>query len=756
MPRIDLLLISLATLIAGTVKGQGGEVLRALSSRPVPEALLGMTKSNLNTHFLYDNLPQNLPIMDDFSVDRTRKRWAQQDDANVTLQETIYVLAVGGVSTPGMGFAVDTTFRYIVDNTDPDTTIVSREPLPSIEVTVRDISVYPPTEELVMVWPAYTIFDTLLAPPDTLLFLTPGLTQDSLLVFRVAPDPRTYQMGTATVPLILWEDDDVFVNNTYPLNPPTIGVATFDGLSRTGMPYDFEDFSSFGVADHLTSVPIGLQYPASDSVYLSFQYQSRGLSGDAYPQPQDSLVLEFYAPQEELWYRVWRTPYPQEVAAQPFRQVMIPIKEFRYLKEGFQMRFLNYASLSGSFDHWHLDYVRLAAQRRHDDTTYVDVAYIQPESTLLQTYTSVPFTKFEQSPATYMAQSVTLQQRNLDDEDRFITYGMRARLTNGAGTQNFSNGTNTSGNAHLIFPSVHPVNSAPNNFLYDASLSTDAAFWEVKFWTNATPDINRYNDTTTFVQELSNYYAYDDGTAEMGYGLNVAGAKLAYRFDIAGSDSLRALRMYFNPIANPPPSAPPTDGSFLITVWKSLEPEVIIHQDFTFSSPRYREDGLNRFVEYPLDSTILVEGTIYVGWTQTSEANMNLGFDRNRNNANKIFFRTSSSWQGTQQLGSLMMRPVFVAAEDPFTAVAEEEVAQEGLLLYPNPSSSGFYMRYNAPLSPGSMYQCMDATGRLVQQGSFMNEVPVPTDGLANGLYTIRLIDRTGVMLASGRLSIQR
>src|SRR5690606_5638731 len=97
---------------------------------------------------------------------------------------------------------------------------------------------------------------------------------------------------------------------------------------------------------------------------------------------------------------------------------------------------------------------------------------------------------------------------------------------------------------------THPVNSAPNNFLYNTSLSTDAAFWKVKFWTDANPDMNEYNDTTTFVQELSNFYAYDDGSAEMGYSLNVAGGKLAYRFDMVGGDSLRAVRMYFNPMAN--------------------------------------------------------------------------------------------------------------------------------------------------------------------------------------------------------------
>jgi len=758
MRKIEVMLACFGLLLSGLVSGQGGEVLQALSTRSIAEAPLGSAKAGLNTHFLYENLPQVLPIMDDFSVDRMRKRWSQPDDANVSLQETIYRLVVGGVSTPTMGFATDTTFRFNIDTTDPDSTITTREPLPTIDVTVRDLSVFPPTEELVVAWPAYTIFDTLLnPPPDTVLFTAPGLRQDSLLVYVVAADARTYQMGTATVPLILWEDDDVFVNSTYPLNPPTIGVATFDGLSRTGMPYDFANFPSFGIADHLTSVPIDLQYPASDSVYLSFFYQARGLSGDPEFQPRDSLVLEFYAPQEQLWYRVWRMSYPQQLDVQPFQQVMIPIREFRYLQQGFRMRFLNYASLSGSFDHWHLDYVRLGAQRRFDDTTLVDVAYIYPESTILQNYTSVPFAKYEQSPGSYMSQSVSLQQRNLDNEDRFITYGVRVQLTDGSGAQSFINGTNTSGNAHSIFPSVHAVNSAPNNFLFNSSLSNDAAFWQVKFWTNATPDINRYNDTTIFVQELSNYYSYDDGSAEMGYSLRDAGDQLAYRFDMVGGDSLRAVRMYFNPMANDPGSSPPPwQGAFLITVWSSLDPQVVVHQDFSFSSPEYRDHGLNKFVEYPLDSTIWVNGTFYIGWVQTNDVRMNLGFDRNRNNANKIFYKTGSTWGNTAFQGSLMMRPVFVAAVDPFTSVPDVVFDPTGMHLFPNPANAGFRMRYDGAVQAGSEYECIDATGRIVQRGAFHNEAPISTDGLANGLYTVRLIDRSGMVLAFGRLSIQR
>lgn len=736
-----------------------GEELKALSARPAPEALRQMQRSDERNVFIYQNATQTLPIVDDFSVDRTRKLWAQPSDPDVTLDQTIYALEVDGLSDPDMRFSTDTTFTYVVDIGQPDTVIVTVVPLPEVLVLVRNLNVYPPTEETVTAWPPYNVYDTLQTPPaDTIALFDPQLTQDSLFVYSVAPDPRIYiRADNSQAPWTLWADDDVHVNGTYPVAPPTIGVATFDGLARTGYPYNFGNFSAYGIADRLTSVPIDLSYSVADSVYLSFLYQAQGLSGDQTPQPQDSLVLEFYSPSEDSWNRVWRTPYPNTNVVQPFQQVMVPIKEFRYLQNGFRMRFLNYATLSGSFDHWHLDYVRLGTQRTFDDTTFVDVAYLYPESSLLGTYTSIPFNRFSQAPAAYMAQSVDALQRNLDDVDRFITWRMRAGIDGEPlpAPSPFL-GNNTSGNASQVFNSAHAVNSPPNNLVYDPSLSTDAAFWQVQFITNATPDVNRYNDTITFVQELSNYYAYDDGSAEMGYGLNVTGGRLAYRFDLLGGDSLRAIRMYFNPMANEPPLQQPLQGNFLITIWSSLSPEVIQHQNFSFSSPEYRLHGLNKFVEYPLDSAIYVEGTIYIGWVQTSPANMNLGFDRNRNNGNKIFFKVGSSWQNTSFQGSLMMRPVFVSAEDPFTSVDELPLQEGRLLVFPNPATDHYQLHMDEDPGAGAYVLVHDALGRELQRTLWQPGMALGTAGMANGLHLVRVMDRQGSMLAQGRLMIQR
>jgi hypothetical protein len=138
-----------------------------------------------------------------------------------------------------------------------------------------------------------------------------------------------------------------------------------------------------------------------------------------------------------------------------------------------------------------------------------------------------------------------------------------------------SYGNNISNNAQTTFNTVHPVNTGADPLVYDLDGCPDAAFVTAKFWTNATPDGCAWNDTMTYRQEVSNYYSYDDGTAEAGYSIGEgAGSKIAYRFDTQGADSLRALRLYFDPIFtyDGPPNNP-ADGGFIITVWSSLAPE---------------------------------------------------------------------------------------------------------------------------------------------------------------------------------------
>ena len=105
----------------------------------------------------------------------------------------------------------------------------------------------------------------------------------------------------------LWIGRQVFINQHFALNPPTIGCATFDALDEKGKIYDHASNMTFG-ADTLLSRPIRLDsifYPfpraldPRDSIMFCFFFQPGGGVGERWqglgnaPENNDSLILEF-------------------------------------------------------------------------------------------------------------------------------------------------------------------------------------------------------------------------------------------------------------------------------------------------------------------------------------------------------------------------------------------------------------------------------------------------------------------------------
>ncbi len=105
----------------------------------------------------------------------------------------------------------------------------------------------------------------------------------------------------------LWVDNYAFINQSFAINAPSIGIATLDAVDQFGKVYEHASQLSFP-ADTLTSKPIRLDsifFPISkkltpsDSIYFSFFYQPGGGLGQPWnrlgnpPESTDSLVLEF-------------------------------------------------------------------------------------------------------------------------------------------------------------------------------------------------------------------------------------------------------------------------------------------------------------------------------------------------------------------------------------------------------------------------------------------------------------------------------
>jgi len=489
-----------------------------------------------------------------------------------------------------------------------------------------------------------------------------------------------------------WTDNYVFINNTYSDRQITTGIATFDALDNSGRLYTDASTTGFE-ADQLTSQPINMTYISADNIWLSFFYQAGGLADP--PEANDSLTLQFFAPDEQKWYSVWKAAGSLD---QRFKPAIIRIDNDRYLKKGFQFRFINYASLTpnlsdpsmvGNCDIWNIDYVLLDKNRNAGDTVFADVAFTLPMRSLLKSHEAMPWKQFRQVNLQEMGSAIPVHYRNNDTITRNITrnfeiwdvYKNSQAYSFSAGATDILPLTSIDYNANLVY-TFNTSNNDSALFRITASLKTD----------NFDP---KGNDTMIYYQVFQNYFAFDDGTSEGGYGINGLGSRNAmvgYKFVSYIPDTLRAIRICFNDSyleAN--------KRAFDLMVWDDNSG---VPGNILFTMPGVMvEQGtmINGFYNYTIPEGVVVNGTFYIGWRQLSESFLNVGYDVNTPNSGKQLYWLNGEWNQSQVPGSIMIRPV-LGSPLKITAVHETSYKNNNLMtLWPNPATD------HININPGGM-----------------------------------------------------
>lgn len=626
---------------------------------------------------------------------------------------------------------------------------------------------------------------------------------------------------------LLWEDRQAFVNSTFALQPPTIGVATLDALNENGEIYSHADAEGF-YADALTSHPIRLDrnfiqnrpMTLADSIYLSFYYQPAGGSLSGYewerrgnqPEQHDSLILEFgYATgnilftgfeycdyilsenetyaigdtllnpfmegsfyvfelpafggdvvslpcdslfgEERIWKHVWSAPgqsldeWLADNELDFFKQVIIPIDTVEWLRNNFQFRFRNIASLedndivgwASNVDQWHIDYVKMDINRSFSDIYPNDLAFVEPTTSLLQQYYAMPWNQFRTSD---LRSSFHNALSNLSNTIKNSYYTYYITKTGG---QQIGQYTPNNENAlpyyndglHDVNPHVNPALQVtmPTDNVDSMSLLVTHIFQEV-----GTGDDRRCNDTCIFEQNFYNYYAYDDGTAEAGYSLlsNMSNpeAYFAMRFTLAQPDTLRAVRFWFNSVLN---DANVED--FTLMVWNDANgmpgSEIWSQPD---QLPGHAEN-FSDFVTYYLTEPQYVEGTFYVGFYQNHSVQLNIGFDQNTDGREHFLYKVADSWRDPFLKGTPMVRPVLGKY---FDAISVVEHVLPSVNVYPNPATTTITIE-TTPEAPWVSYRLFDAFGRLIQSDHLSNTTTsLSVSHLQSGLYLLQTIDNKG------------
>lgn len=478
-----------------------------------------------------------------------------------------------------------------------------------------------------------------------------------------------------------WQDDYVFINNTYSVKQRTQGVATFDALDNTGLLYTTASSEGFE-ADHLTSQPINLNYSPSDSIYFSFLYEPGGIAD--MPEPNDSLVLQFFAPTDGKWYPVWKSP---SVNPDTFRAAIIRIDNLRYLLKGFRFRFINYASLSpstgdpamaGNCDQWNVDYILLGKNRNHADTLATDVAFTKPVRSVLKNYESMPWKHFRQFFLSEMGPWINLNYFNNDTITRNVTRYYDIHDIYKDTTVHFSGGA----------ANISPMSGVDykGNLIYTFNTDNpDSALFMIKSYLKTDVFDPKQNDTIIYYQKFSNYYAFDDGTSESGYGINGLGSRnamAAYRYTLLAPDTLRAIQICFNE------SYQNTNlKTFNLMVWddNSNTPGNVLSTEE--SVPVKLDNSINGFYTYILSNPVEVNNNFYIGWQQLSETFLNAGFDLNTPHGGRQLYYLNGNWNVSQAKGSIMIRPVFGPRINT-TGINDIYAGHSQLKIWPNPSTN--------------------------------------------------------------------
>lgn len=615
-----------------------------------------------------------------------------------------------------------------------------------------------------------------------------GNAQEYLVGFGNGADTRdgqqriVYNDNVATLPFFddftelgnspsqqRWQGYCVFTNSGFPYLPVNYRAATLDLVDEQGAVYNNGSSSPF-IADSLMSVAIrldsldGRALTPADSLYLSFYYQAGGY-GDA-PDKNDSLVLCFGYGYDELvvdpetgfevvyertaWRHIWSIGGMDFDST--FTKVMIPITDTCFFKERFYILFYNYGTLPttmypndrSNMDMWNIDFVYLNAGRTSNpfikEDTYPKVSLTGQKPLMLKRYSSMPYRQYaETSPEVSMNYKVVMFSTNLDSMNHHVHYYCDVE-NNSNGTVYHVNDTDFVLNQYAA-DGVAMHNILLKNFRFPDNIQADSASFTIRQYIDV---VDQYGatvagDSIVSNQGFYNYFAYDDGIPEKGYGLTPDDTYMATQFNVATPDKLYGVQLLFNRTYN--------DANFNffdIYVWGNNDgkPGNVIYV-LENQRPEW-SDNMYEFTYYEFDNPVNVSGTFYVGIRQQEKKSINIGFDTSRDCSAYNFFKVNSYWEPSQFSGALMIRPV--VGSNYYIGIDENQDVMTDLQLSPNPVSSVLHLD-GTSAEKCSEIIVYDLTGRTVMNVQYSNELKVRD--LDNGVYVIRIINHDGSSLSS-------
>jgi hypothetical protein len=270
-----------------------------------------------------------------------------------------------------------------------------------------------------------------------------------------------------------------------------------------------------------------------------------------------------------------------------------------------------------------------------------------------------------------------------------------------------------------------------------------------------TPDnYNAAGNNNIFLsrQEFSPWYAWDDGTAEGGFGLNYEflpdiKGQFAMKFDLLKKDTFRGLSVMFNQSVEDV-----SNRKFKFRVWRKLsaigaadnQDELIYEAPFEL--PVYK-DTHNGFHYFYFDTTLLLDkGSYYIGWIQFQKYVLNVGYDNNyryqRQNVKNpnLFYNLLGQWESVDASvkGVPMLRPLMGSAMDHRMAV--KTISKPGFTIVPNPAAGSLRIE---GMKDVTKIVILALNGQKVMEINRPN-AEINIEKLKEGMYVVQCTDGNG------------
>jgi hypothetical protein len=448
------------------------------------------------------------------------------------------------------------------------------------------------------------------------------------------------------------------------------------------------------------------------------------------------------------WAQLWfTTGLPSgQIPENKFNYIKINITDAQMLTDGARLRFRNTATISNDPSHarsagiFNLDHIYVGSDRA-GMRDIPDVAFSRPMPSFMRDYQNLPYWHISARNSMYNWSSFNYTVRNFDTETRKLNYGIQARKLFAPYTEQTvaaPDEEDLNGRQSKTEPFAYSFYIDIQDFITRNADNRREASYELRYFFNDAsqelPSPYRRNDTISRIFSFQDYYAYDDGTSEAGYGLRgETRMSAAQKFTVYKEDTLRAVSIHFNPTANNPLMP---DKRFFLAVWadNSGRPGELLYYSPAIETVSMDRKARNYFQDFAIQpqgiasgsSHLTVSGDIHVGWVQVADFLLNVGLDLNNTAANKISYKVGADWEQGQVRNPMMIR----LKMGSYTGTPASSNTLDVLHAWPNPASG--QLCTNAP--EGHTVSIIGAAGISL---SCSNRCGIDISGLSPGIYCV-------------------